>query len=235
MNKMLKQVAIGLLGERRCRIIVALKDRGMVATLKYGFKNMIDEPTLQEIGEYHRTDKYDEKHAFAGLSYLNIYERYFHQFKNKRISVLEIGVKHGASLRTWKSYFKNAQIYGIDIDPRCKSFAEERTQIEIGSQDDIEFLNSCFGKDTKFDVIIDDGSHINKMTIVSFENLFSKRMNAGGIYVIEDLGCSYNKSMGNDRKDMDKFFLEKIENLDKHKSEILSLHFWCMTCVITKA
>lgn len=223
--------------------------------IKHMNRDTPTDATLVEIGKYQGTDKINEEHSFAKLSYLDIYDMYFRTFRDKNISLLEIGVKDGASLRTWKSYFQSGSIFGIDIDPQCKELAEERINIEIGSQDDLGFLTNCFGSDKKFDVIIDDGSHINNFTIFSFEYLFANRLNSGGIYIIEDLQCSYDKLQtehniletwpgmkyndkskiyDNDRKDMDSFFLEKISRLDKRQGDIMSLHFWAMTCVILK-
>ena len=47
-------------------------------------------------------------------------------------------------------------------------------------------------KDTVFDIIIDDASHVNKYTITSY-NILNKRVKSGGLYIIEDLGCAYFK------------------------------------------
>ena len=68
------------------------------------FINMLSEPKLAEIGRIHGTDKVDQNHTFNNLSYLDIYERYFEKFKDRDVSILEIGVRAGESLRTWKSY-----------------------------------------------------------------------------------------------------------------------------------
>ncbi len=219
------------------------------------YLNLLEDPTLAEIGRIHRTDKVDQNHTFNGLSYLDIYEKYLHEFRDKYVSILEIGVRNAESLRTWKSYFKNGKVFGIDIDPSCKSLEEKRIKIEIGSQDDINFLQRCFEGEAEFDIIIDDGSHVNSMTIASFEYLFNNRLKSGGIYIIEDLACSYlkletdhnvsekwpgmkfNASFGaldNDRKEMEDFFLEKIKRLDHLQGNILCLHFWSMVCVIIK-
>ena len=218
--------------------------------IKHGLKSR-----LKLCGIYHLTDKFDENHTFSGLSYLDIYEKYFQKLKNKRISIFEIGVRDGASLKTWKSYFKRGSVYGIDIDPRCKSSEERRIKIEIGSQDDEIFLRDCFGSDKKFDIIIDDGSHINRMTLASFDYLFNHRLNSKGIYIIEDLGCSYEKlqtdynvleiwpgmkyndhqrSFDNNREDIDRFLLKKIKDLDHRNGNVLSIHFWTMICIIIK-
>jgi len=81
---------------------------------------------------------------------------------------MEIGGKDGASLRSWKSYFSKGNIYGIDMDPRCKDLEEARIQIEIGGQDDEKFLRNYFGSEREFDILIDNGSHANKMTLASY-------------------------------------------------------------------
>jgi hypothetical protein len=213
------------------------------------------ELSLGEIGAICKTDKIDVNHRFQGLTYLDIYEEYFRKLRRNNPAILEIGVKGGASLRTWKKYFKHANVFGLDIDPDCRKLEEPGIQIAIGSQDDVDFLGKCFGTAQKFDIIIDDGSHINRHIMTSFEKLFYERLNPGGIYIIEDLRCSYQalqtdtniidrwagmkyndltQNYDNDREEMNKFFFDKIKELDYGKGEILSLTFWSMVCVITK-
>jgi len=68
---------------------------------------------LQKIGNQYLTDK--ARHKYKNVTYLEIYEKFF---KHKRETVknfVEISVVNGASLRMWKDYFPNANIYGIDI------------------------------------------------------------------------------------------------------------------------
>jgi len=220
------------------------------------FLSMIRESKLSDLGKIYGTDKVDQNHTFNNLSYLDVYEKYFLEYRDKNISILEIGVRSGDSLRTWKSYFKHGEIYGIDIDPNSQQFEEKRVRIEIGSQDDIRFLKTCFGEKTKFDIIIDDGSHVNRLTIKSFEYLFNNRLKSGGIYIIEDLRASYRKlqtdlnvvenwpgmkynyssiNFDNVREEMNDFLLEKIKKLDHQQGNIMSIHFWSMVCVIIKA
>lgn len=219
------------------------------------FSNIVSRPQLADIGKYYGTDKANKEHSFNDVSYLDIFERYFHRMRDNEISLLEIGVRNAESLRTWKSYFKSGHIFGIDIDPGCKYLEEDRMRIETGSQDDIEFLSKCFGGRQNFDIVIDDGSHVNRMIMDSFEYLFNNRLNPGGIYIIEDLMCSYEKldtdhnvidkwpgmkynnpsgGFDNNRKDIDTFFLEKIRRMDHLEGNIMSIHFWAMVCIITK-
>jgi 23S rRNA U2552 (ribose-2'-O)-methylase RlmE/FtsJ len=147
---------------------------------------------LYQIGRLTGTDKSHDSHTSNGLSYLHIYDFYLKHLTEKEINFLEIGVKNGQSHNMWSKYFHhNSNIYGLDIDPRCKSFERDNIKIFIGSQTDPvvmdSILDDCGGE---LDVIIDDGSHVNDMTIYSFEHLFQS-LKPGGIYIIEDLGCSY--------------------------------------------
>lgn len=143
---------------------------------------------LQELGVMHQTDKSINK--CYQRTYLEVYEDYFKMYQESATDVLELGVAAGGSLRTWKSYFYNATIYGIDVNPECTTRIESHIKIEIGSQDDENVLNKLLG-DRKLDIVVDDGSHITKLMINSFNILFP-RVKPGGFYCIEDTGLFYD-------------------------------------------
>jgi hypothetical protein len=125
------------------------------------------------------------------LHYFEIYDRYFSQFRNKKITMMEIGVFRGGSLQMWKEYFGlNATIVGVDIDLQCKRYEEEQINIEIGSQEDPAFLNKLIEKYGHFDIIVDDGGHTMNQQKVSFNTLF-KAVPEGGVYLCEDCHTSY--------------------------------------------
>jgi hypothetical protein len=126
-----------------------------------------------------------------GLTYADIYDKYFSSMRNANINILELGVRGGASIKVFREYFPNARIYGIDIDPSCKQFHDPSKNIfiEIMSQTDENSINS-FLKDTQFDIILDDASHVNTFTIASY-NILWKRVKRNAMYIIEDLGCAY--------------------------------------------
>jgi len=49
--------------------------------------------------------------------YFDIYSRYFERYRDRPITMLEIGVFRGGSLRMWKKYFHpDSTIVGIDVD-----------------------------------------------------------------------------------------------------------------------
>ena len=70
----------------------------------------------------------------------------------------------------WKDYFgPEANIYGLDIDERCKGLEEERIKIFIGDQADRHFLRDLKDRLPRFDVLIDNGGHTMDQLINTFE------------------------------------------------------------------
>lgn len=123
--------------------------------------------------------------------YFEIYHQYFEKFRNKPITILEIGVQHGGSIRMWKEYFgKDAKVVGIDIDSQCKELEEPGIDVRIGSQDDPIFLQSIIDEYDKFDIIIDDGGHYMNQQIISLDILYPF-VSDNGIYLCEDIQTSY--------------------------------------------
>jgi len=144
---------------------------------------------------------------WGGHWYAAHYQKYFSQWRHKKLNLLEIGVGGygnpnlgGQSLRMWKTYFSKAKIYSIDIYD--KKLQENRIKIFQGNQDDPAFLKQVVGSmEGGVDIIIDDGSHINSHIIKSFEVLFPL-LNDGGIYVVEDVQTSYWPGFGGNSEDL---------------------------------
>lgn len=133
---------------------------------------------------------HNERLLFKWNHYIEHYERHFSKFVGEEISILEIGVANGGSLQLWKKYFGSKSfIVGIDIDEKCK-FNEDQIIVEIGSQTNLNFLNHIVKKYGPFDIIIDDGSHMQKDIRKTFNFLYNHLKN-GGVYVLEDLHCAY--------------------------------------------
>jgi hypothetical protein len=124
--------------------------------------------------------------------YLRHYERIFAPWRERTFFMWEIGVAKGASLLLWRDYFPNATIVGVDINPLCKQFEGPRIVVEIGSQDDPEFLLKLCATDHPA-IIIDDGSHRADHILFTFERLFPHLL-SGGIYVIEDLYLHFGET-----------------------------------------
>jgi len=168
----------------------------------------------------------DKRLIHKWMHYFDIYERYFGQYRNKEVCILEIGVSQGGSLQMWKDYFGNrAKIYGIDINPKCKDLEEENIEIFIGSQRDKVFLKSVTDQIPSLDIIIDDGGHTMNQQKTSFKVLF-EHVKQGGIYLCEDLCTSYWPEAGGGYK-RNGTFIEYMKNRidDVHAFHSRQFHF----------
>ena len=131
--------------------------------------------------------KQSDRYIWKWTSYFKFYDKYFSKFRNHKCKVLEIGVYKGGSLQMWKNYFaKDSLIVGMDMNPECSSYTEENIEVFIGDQSSRQDLNKLIEKYGKFDVIIDDGSHIAEHQIASFEYLIDY-LNDDGVYLVEDV------------------------------------------------
>ena len=129
--------------------------------------------------------------------YFDIYDHCLSRFYGKKISFLEIGIQNGGSIEVAQKLFDSkSSISGLDIDPRCSDISAilQNINIYIGSQVDEQILNRIANDHNKnFDVIIDDGSHIQSHMIFTFTRMF-QFLNDGGIYLIEDTHTNYSPS-----------------------------------------
>jgi len=143
--------------------------------------------TLQKIYSKHGLEG-DVGHADKGNlhSYIPVYEELLKPYRESG-TILEIGLAFGHSVRMWDEYFgKDAKIYGADINVvfEVNEFKAPRVTILEADATKPEFLDKL--GDAKFDVVIDDGSHLSSDQVATF-NLLRSRMNPGGIYIVEDI------------------------------------------------
>ena len=145
--------------------------------------------------------------------YIPVYEELFKDIQDKKLNLLEIGVREGTSHLLWEKYFKNSTIYGLDIGTtncfmkslethypnnriidnlnKQKIYNFGRIKVIVGDQTDGELINNNISCD--LDIIIDDGGHKMSQQQLSLKYLF-KKLKPGGIYIIEDLGtCNPDK------------------------------------------
>lgn len=158
--------------------------------------------TLNEIALQYKTDKSSAAHNYTAK-----YDLHFSGIRNEKLKVLEIGIQNGFSLKTWKEYFQNSEIFGIDVVD-CSHMDEARIKTIRGSQNDLVFLKNVNDLYGPFDIIIDDGSHISSDMRISFDCLFPL-LKPGGIYVVEDLHCCYWPEFREPRYD----FMDRLKQL----------------------
>lgn len=142
---------------------------------------------LRHLGRYHNSRKFfiADDDEYAGVDYAAVYETYLRPWRRRRFTLLELGVYRGESLRMWRDYFPKATIVGLDIDPQAAS-RSPGFDVYVGSQADTELLDRVLREHSPIDVVIDDASHINELTVASFRHLFP-RVSPGGLYFIEDV------------------------------------------------
>lgn len=202
---------------------------------------------MNELEEYFRNN--NKKLIYKWVHYFDIYDRHFSKFKDKEITILEIGVSQGGSLQMWKSYFGGAaKIYGIDIDPKCKELEEENIKIFIGSQSDRKFLREVKKIIPPIDILIDDGGHYVNQQIVSYEELFD-HVKEDGVYLCEDLHTSYWLKYGGGYKrrgtfiEYSKNFIDSLNayhseqkrlKANKFTKSVDSIHYYDSILVIEK-
>lgn len=140
-------------------------------------------------------DRYHSDKEIAH-GYMAVYEDHFASIRRQSQRILEIGIggygdpSHGGgSLKMWRDYFPNAEVVGVDLHE--KNVRGERITVEQCDQGDRSQLQSLADRHGPFDVVIDDGSHVGRHIIESFDVLYPA-VRDGGIYVVEDLHTSYD-------------------------------------------
>nr|Q9AJU2.1 RecName: Full=8-demethyl-8-alpha-L-rhamnosyl tetracenomycin-C 2'-O-methyltransferase; AltName: Full=O-methyltransferase I [Streptomyces olivaceus]CAD57139.1 O-methyltransferase I [Streptomyces olivaceus]CAP12606.1 rhamnose C2'-methyltransferase [Streptomyces olivaceus] len=149
-----------------------------------------DVPGLAGLALRHGSDKW-------GIhTYTAAYEQHFAPFRDRAVTVVEIGVggyddpaAGGGSLRMWKRYFRRGLVYGVDIADKSRH-REPRVHTVVADQSDPASLRDLADAIGPIDIVIDDGSHISAHVVTAFSTLFP-RLNPGGLYVVEDLQTSY--------------------------------------------
>ena len=125
--------------------------------------------------------------------YLSEYDRLFSSYRDRPIRMLEIGIQNGGSLEIWGKYFLNAQaLVGCDINPDCAklTYDDPRMKVVVGDANNDATEAEILIRSPSFDLIIDDGSHTSGDIVKSFARYF-RHLSLGGIFVAEDLHCSY--------------------------------------------
>jgi predicted O-methyltransferase YrrM len=121
------------------------------------------------------------------------YEENFKKYRSKDITLVEIGVRSGASLCLWRNYFsEDSIIIGMDdlsdntennIPVNDEWVSGKNVEYIIGNAYDESALKKL---PEKIDILIDDGPHSFESHVKLLE-LYTSKMNEGGIIVIEDV------------------------------------------------
>jgi hypothetical protein len=92
------------------------------------------------------------------VHYFAPYHRHLAKYVDRPVTVLEIGVYSGGSLRMWHDYFgEDARVYGVDIESECQRHSREGIEVVIGDQSDPGFWANFLRAVPALDIVIDDG------------------------------------------------------------------------------
>ena len=130
-------------------------------------------------------------------SYFHIYEKILEQYKEKKITFVEVGVSAGGSLQMWRDYLGDkARIIGIDLNPEAKILEKQGFEIFIGNQSDPKFWKKFYEQIGTIDILLDDGGHRNIQQINTVHNSI-QNINDGGLIIVEDTHSNYLKEFKN--------------------------------------
>lgn len=154
---------------------------------------------LAQLFNHYGTDK-------DRIGYSPVYHALFDRRRHEEVNLLEIGIgtmrpgvrssmhgyalagyRPGGSLRAWRDYFPRGAIYGVDIQSDTEISEERITTAFCDSTDPqrvATFVERLGGR--RFDIIIDDGSHVDTDQLATLEN-FYPHLEPRGVYVIEDV------------------------------------------------
>lgn len=134
---------------------------------------------------------------------LPLVEKFSH--KKQKMKFLEIGLGcgmeygPGASVFLWRKLFagRDVEIWEAEAEAECVEKSKREGKLDdikvlTGNQANNDVLARWVSESGgKFDVIIDDGGHLNALILPSFVALWPT-INPGGYYFIEDLEVSFH-------------------------------------------
>ena len=147
--------------------------------------------SLPELAVLQSGDNPQTKLAAPGI--YELYDDYFAPIRESPIVLLELGVAHGESLKTFARYFANGRIIGIDVEDRGLDFSSHpNVRFEVGDQRDAARLSRLCATHAPdgLDIIIDDASHLGAWSLRSYRTLFPF-LKPGGLYIVEDWATGY--------------------------------------------
>jgi SAM-dependent methyltransferase len=149
---------------------------------------------LCELGVVYPTDK--SPYNFSSVSghrhpYTAVYDLLFSPLRHLPINFGEIGIEQNQSMKCWRSYFPQANLWGWEYYPEKieNALMDNLTKVtylpmDVTSVDSI--ILNLINSGVTFDVIIDDSTHKFEDQI-RIAKVIHKFIRPGGYFVIEDI------------------------------------------------
>jgi SAM-dependent methyltransferase len=137
--------------------------------------------------------------------YTAVYDLLFAHLRYKDINFGEIGIEYNKSMICWRNYFTKAKLWGWEyyqekINSALKDGLEDTTYINMDVTSEESIRSGFEQSGVKFDVIIDDSTHVFEHQI-SIAKIVHQYLKPGGYFIIEDIFRNrweddYNQQMG---------------------------------------
>src|ERR1700686_4573748 len=157
--------------------------------------------------------------------YLDEYNRLLTPYRDKTVRLLELGIQNGGSLELWDQFFPNAEkLVGCDVNPSCADLKYDGARIVVvaGDSNTQEGQQAILAHCPRFDIIIDDGSH-RPGDIIRFFCRYFRYLDEGGLYLVEDLHCSYWKEFAGGL-----FHPHSTMNFFKRLADVVNHEHWAV-------
>ena len=167
--------------------LIAIKDKSLfLKDLNFLFEYFNSDKGEYCYNQYSHPSKIDKKKLQAH-GYSKFYEKIFFEIKDEQINILEIGSFYGNASAALFFYFKNATIFGADINPDMfKYYSKRMINFYVDSSSTESLKKDIIDKKTQFKIIIEDASHMLMDQIISLFYLFPV-LQSKGYFIIEEL------------------------------------------------
>ena len=158
------------------------------------------------------------RHAYTG-----IYHFLFKKISNDHLKISEIGILKNESIKLLREYFKNSEIFAFDNEPELlnKAIKDNLKNVNynlINVKNAKNIVDTFSKLETKFDIIIDDSTHVfdDQIRLITCLHKFLK---PGGTLVVEDIYAENEESNYYKALAEHKFFFEDIYFIEtKHRN-----------------
>lgn len=149
------------------------------------------------------SDKAGVRHNYTKVYHSLFRNRHVTRFFELGIGTTDLRIRHnmgrdgtpGASLRAWRTYFSQSQVFAADIDASIM-IEESRIQTFVVDQTDSKSIEQMWkhaSLQDPMDIIIDDGLHEFEANC-NFLAHSLHQIRPGGVYIVEDINTY---SLGN--------------------------------------
>ena len=200
---------------KKTRRIVFLKNNKSFN--KILIDSSLSQTKLCKLGKKYQTNKSSLNIDGHRSGYTSFFTILFSSLRDKKINIAEIGIEANGSIKLWREYFKRASIFGFEFDKKKiekakKHKLENTNYYEINVHDKKSIYYAFKKTKVKFDIIIDDSTHLFDDQIRVIRNCY-KFLKPNGLMIIEDIYRFRNEYQDN-------MYFNKLAGIKKYFHEI---------------